>query len=205
MTENREPSARIHGIWSLLFASSGYVTLLGDESMLVICAMGWFMVWQTGCEKRGGFMWSADLKDRPYLLHSALMLCIAGMLLGAALDISKSFGVGLAGLCLVMVGLSVDLICYPTKARYEQRLHSVSDQEVSERESARSGLRIRLSRLRQHSLLTWITALSALIVFIAEFKDVRDQIGEWWLLAGRKLKESTAESSPLCTRDVSRP
>lgn len=177
MDKESVSSGRVYGIWSLILALLAFVGLFKNSSVSIICELASLFVWQLGCGARGEKYWPADVRNLPYLRQSVLMMCAAGMLLGLSLSDGTYLLAGYAGFISVTVCFSLDLIIYDTKERYEHRVRSQRSRQITITNGPK--YRFRFSWIRKISLLTWITAFMAMIVFVSEYKKFISQITEW--------------------------
>ena len=173
-------STRIQGFWALFLVLCGIVTAFADITVTLFCDLICLFIWLHGCGKRGEKYWPVIFAGQRYLVHCAFMLCVMAILVGIALRHDTFLLGAFAGLSVVMSMLSLDLIFYDTKEKYEEKFQLFEQIEHNDTKGKGSVLFQLLDTKLIMLIMLILTLLMLVIIFIAEYKNVELQITEWW-------------------------
>ena len=166
----------MYGFWALLLAICGLVAIR-DPGIFLICNIASLAVWSNGCEKRGKNYWPASIEGERHLIHIALMLCVAGILVGITLEMVRFFEGAIIGLSAILIVLSWDLIIYDTGERYNEKKAQRERQAKSDNLQTNKSFLLRLPDTKIVTVI--LTATMLIVIFVAEYKSFMAQINEW--------------------------
>ena len=122
----------------------------------------------------------ASFEGQRNLVHYALMLCVAGILVGIAVGMNRILIGAFFGLSAIMFMLSWDLILYDTNKKYdEKKSQRITQTENNDADIERS---VQSQWLDTRFAILILTVLMFLVIFVAEYKNIVVQIDEWWTL-----------------------
>ena len=183
LQNENQVSTRTQGLWALLFALCGMVSIFADNPVYAITSIVWAMIWNNGCEKRGNKYWPAIFEGQRYLVHSILMISVMALLVGIAFHLYKFIAGGLFGLSAMMSISSLDLIFYDTKEKYVENFQLI---EQMKKENVKISWSVLFQWQNTNFLMLIVVFITLIfhflmfiVIFIAEYKKLVLQIDEW--------------------------
>lgn len=181
MTNDKNISGRTHGSWALFLAVCGLAGVYREPMIFIFCNLASLSVWSYGCEmKRGKKYWPASFVGKRYLIHIALMYCVAGITVGGALGMYNFINGAAIGISAILFVLSWDLIKYDTVGRYNEI--TAQREKQAKLDDQRSNRSILLKLPSTQKVIAAATVLTLIVVVVAEFKNIVSQLSEWWIL-----------------------
>ncbi len=177
-------SGRIHGFWGLLFSVYAFAGIVGESTEVYFLVMQFFsgigisiMIWLWGCDRRGANYWPVSFKNRQYIGHICIIVIVGSLLIGPPLRIYLLLVMGVYGAIFFTAYLSVDLILYDTKSRYDAKTqHNIENFS----EYNQTFKNIHHNKHPYNVLLVALTILILLITFISQYDSMEKQIMNWW-------------------------
>ena len=183
MSSNKKAeSGRVQGAWSLLFVLLGLVAFVSDPGLLLFTTALWGFIWMIGCSARD-YSWPVDMSTRAYVFHAACMLFVSGLLLGLSLGEGQVLTAALVTGWFICFYLSVDLIVYPTKHQYEERMKELKAKRMYTHPKSggqASPLWKCILWLRKVRLTTIVVSVASLVTIIALFGDAIVNLTALW-------------------------